>query len=405
MSEATWLRAMRQLIDVLTLVTAMNLTGVRVDAAAGAERAAAVVERYGFVPGAILSLDLTDDLIPGVSARSQACGDCHGTQYSEWMQSRHAVAWSNEVFQQGYRLEPQPMCVHCHAPLLPLDRPAATPTGPSQAADSPLVVPPALGQDFAHEGIGCAACHVRQGRVITGAAAGLASAAALYAPHATEEWEDFGTPEFCSSCHQFNFPRGVDGSTIVTGQPMQNTFGEWLTYAADTVRPKTCTGCHMPNGSHRFPGSHDLDFLRASIALEQIVDNGRRFARLRSQGVGHNLPTGDLFRHMTLEARGRESSFMTVHRLGKVWDLPSDILEHGKIDDTVGGPGQGMGMRLVEDTTLAPGETRLVEIPADAVELRLRYHYALAEHELIGDVAQSLLVKTIWRIAVQPSSH
>ena len=118
----------------------------------------ALAHPVGFEPG----IDVLDE--PFVSA--ERCAVCHSDVVAEWASSRHAVAHSNPIYQQGLRDEPMAFCVRCHSPLSEQVR-AIEPTVAEWAArprshrqeveDSSLA---------ASEGITCVVCHQRDGRML-----------------------------------------------------------------------------------------------------------------------------------------------------------------------------------------------------------------------------------------------
>lgn len=128
---------------------------------------------------------------------------------------------------------------------------------------------------------------------------------------------------------------------------------------------ETCQQCHMPGGDHRFRGSHDEDYLKGALSVEVREQGGGYALLLKSRGVGHHLPTGDLFRHLTVEiaAPGSET-FVEVARLGRRFDLVHNA-ESGRY-----------GKRLVEDTSLRPFEERLVPVARpEGLRFRVRYFF------------------------------
>jgi hypothetical protein len=64
--------------------------------------------------------------------------------------SRHGQAWTNGIFQREYQQAPKPWCVNCHAPT---DRAARA----GWRAGDPRL---------AAQGVSCATCHVRGGRLV-----------------------------------------------------------------------------------------------------------------------------------------------------------------------------------------------------------------------------------------------
>ena len=92
----------------------------------------------------------------------------------------------------------------------------------------------------------------------------------------------------------------------------------------------------MPGGRHLFRGAWDVELLRRSPHVD-VVDgvglgdgvDGRALV-LRSVDVGHHFPTGDLFRHLTVEvcadghindadADKNDDAWRDVFRIGRVF--------------------------------------------------------------------------------------
>ncbi len=250
------------------------------------------------------------------------CQSCHQRQYSEWRGSRHAAAFSNAIFAASYAREPMRWCLQCHAPL-PEQIAAVGQARRVDAVRSPLVT----------EGVNCAACHVQEGRVLSA--------------------RELAAPDFCARCHQFNFP-GSD-------EPMQDTLAEWR---RSGVRQR-CQDCHMPEGAHRFPGAHDLAFLKSAIKVEVTSTANGASVTLRVPGAAHRVPTGDPFRRLYVE----------------LCDEPS-------CEEPLGSPSFGRGFtqknggwRLDRDSSLPPGAdevVREVSLPRPARHWRLMYGYAAA---------------------------
>ena len=139
---------------------------------------------------------------------------------------------------------------------------------------------------------------------------------------------------------------------------MQSTYSEWVAYRR-AGGAETCQGCHMPQGRHVMSGAHDVELLRGALAV--AVSDGA--LTVTSVGVGHSFPTGDVFRHLTVEVRedgGAPGAWRVVARLGRRFDTRLD--------------GETLLARKVEtaDTSLRPGEARVVRLPAAAKSWRVR---------------------------------
>jgi hypothetical protein len=101
---------------------------------------------------------------------------------------------------------------------------------------------------------------------------------------------------------------------------------------------------------------------------------------MHSRGVGHHFPTGDLFRHLTVEVSDvvrdgvdDDGAFVAVFRVGRTFG------------------GEGLDKRVVADTSLVPGVPRRVPLPSSTKRWRIRYHYAEARHERAGVAAPVVL--------------
>lgn len=217
---------------------------------------------------------------PALSARE--CQGCHEREYQEWAGSRHAQAWSNALFTESFRESGSPWCVNCHAPLA------------EQRSQHFLGEggPPGL----LEEGVTCAACHLRDGVILTG----REPSQAAQEVHPVRLERELGTAEFCGGCHEFPLP---EVSASVGPAPhllMQQTLTEWRASRA-ARRGERCQSCHMAGGSHAFPGGHALEWVRGALELTwQWRGRSRVCAVVRSRNAGHAVPTGDLFRRLRL---------------------------------------------------------------------------------------------------------
>ncbi len=265
----------------------------------------------------------------GLTVSARSCEPCHAEVTAEWRRSAHADAFDNALFRASYRFEPSAWCVNCHAPL------------PEQAA----------GQ-LRDEGVGCAACHIRGGAILS--ARPPTQAAQEAHPIVVEPRLD--QPELCAGCHQFNWPTSM--APVRYGpHPMQNTFAEYLRSGSS----QTCADCHMAKG-HRMPGGHDRELVRAAldVSVEARPRNQVR-VRLASRGVGHAVPTGDPFRRLALQLC-----------VTAACEAPLKEVFFGRRFDAA------RNGRLVAETTVpASGERRVVVTTAERARYwRLVYRYA-----------------------------
>lgn len=268
-------------------------------------------DAFGFT-GGMEALEIDS---PGLTSRSCVV-ECHADVAAQFAKTQHAHASTDPIFQRSRRVEPATRCLNCHDPL-------------SRLGES---------------GVTCAVCHLREGVV-------LSSRESPRSPHPVRVTPGLRDGTLCQGCHQFNFTRRE--------LPMQDTFGEWRAYVAEGGR-RTCVTCHMRDG-HTFVGAHQPRALAANLsASARVLDDGRVELSLRTIGVGHRFPTGDVFRTLSVEVSSPRAPthFRAVALLGRRYALTPEP-------------------QVVIDTTLAPGEVRAVMLgPSSWVErVRLRYHF------------------------------
>jgi hypothetical protein len=298
---------------------------------------------------------------------AESCGGCHGAALDAWRASAHADAWTSPLFRAGLKVEPKAFCVGCHAP---------------EAAR-------------AEEGIGCVTCHearneARHEAQGDGRGAGRADAGAGHAV-ALRTRDELRDPAFCRDCHEFTTPAFEGGRMRATDLPMQSTFSEWLAYRS-AGGAETCQSCHMPGGRHAMAGTRDVELLRRALAVTVTSGSAGTTLTLASTGVGHRFPTGDLFRHLTVEVRvvADESSedddaWRVVDRVGRTFEtrLDAATLLARKVETT--------------NTSLVPGAPRVVALPeGDRPRAwRVRYHYGSERDEERALVPVETLVTTL----------
>lgn len=209
---------------------------------------------------------------------AEACRDCHALEYKEWRGSRHSLAWSNDFFQYDYQKDKRQWCRNCHIPLV------------AQQKNTEAAIA------LRAEGVNCIACHVR-GDVF------FAKRKRPGSPHNTQARTSFGDDQFCAGCHQFNFPIFDEHEELAgyTSLPMQATVAQFR--AGPFAKTHTCRDCHATSpGGHSYPGGHDLGMLRQALSF-QVCRSGQRVQTvLTNIGAGHNVPTGDVHRHIVVKA-------------------------------------------------------------------------------------------------------
>lgn len=295
------------------------------------------------------------------------CAACHAEIAAEWASSAHALTWTNKVFLAEYRRSRDGFCRDCHAPLVRAqvwDRVSA----PLRAGHAPLpLVSPALDREvyaLATRGVDCAACHVREGRVLGARGHGEAD-------HAARRDARLATGDFCGGCHQFRFPAPEPARPLLyhPEEALQKTVAEWK---RSRLAGRPCQGCHMPvvrkpDGtsykSHAFAAFRDPAFLASAVSVE--VTARRRGAKIfvvatLSPGeIGHAFPTGDMFRRAVFTVRVGAATASAELRRYFAPTMTADGRRHllGEVDDTrVPAPGAGPPRRLRFTLDAAPAE-------------------------------------------------
>ena len=234
---------------------------------------------------------------------AQGCNACHFAVHDAWSDSAHAHAWDDPIFQEALTAAGNaPVCSSCHLPLANQQAQLVVEYTGGPLTSATLEDNPAWDATLQQEGVTCAACHVRDGQIVS-------TSAPEHAPHPIAVSDELSTPEFCATCHQLTWP----GSE----QPFYDTFGEWSrsSWAAAGVR---CQDCHMPPSAGpvtagRFAAVSDHRTLsnpaRAVSLLVELppgpITRGQpleAMVRVQNTGAGHAFPTGSPFRYALLEA-------------------------------------------------------------------------------------------------------
>lgn len=321
----------------------------------------------------------------GHRARARAaavldCARCHEREAHEWQGSRHRVAFDGRPFREALAREPsevRPFCRGCHAPEL-----AALALSPeARAYAAPAELRPELAP-LTSLGVTCLSCHSPHDAEVPETAAPMGAGL-----RALE-----GLDAACATCHEFAFSDG-EGT-------MQRTVSEHLASGSR----EGCVSCHMPlvdepgaaggvaqRRSHTLRGGHDPELVRGALAVSaERLGPGARVT-LTPRAVGHSLPTGDLFRRLTVE--------LSAVRPDGTLGAPSRVSLGRSFRP--GGAGEGHTVE-VADSRLEPGAgARVLELAsrdegASAAPLRLRVvlervsHYdalgrAQIESELVLD--------------------
>lgn len=271
---------------------------------------------------------------------AHSCKNCHAQEFRDWSKSRHSVAHSNEIFLRGYHYEPHERCLNCHAPSAHRG---------SQEASS--------------EGVTCITCHESQNP--SSGDIELAS-------------------RQCARCHQFQFlkPEGF----------AQRTFDEWKEYAKMAgAEARSCQGCHMPKGSHVFIGPHSAKKKKTSLEIWIRNQQSKTTLHLKNAKAGHDVPTGDVFRHLTIEVKlEKQKRYQLLGRIGR-----NPFLVLTKTDQ-----GQSVSLNFKNNNAIRPREERVIVLPNNSRSVRVVYFFEAPWAGAIYRDPEGLAKKIIWEEAV-----
>ena len=222
------------------------------------------------------------------SLAPDACGQCHADQYRDWRTSLHGktigpgLLWQFRLMDQQAANE----CMRCHAPLAEQKALMALERGWSAAPSSPR--PSYIPANLDHQGLVCAACHVRAhmrfGPPTRKPNAGPLAHAGFRSSPAFED------SRFCAVCHQFR-----ESGPRLNGKFLENTYEEWRN-SRFARTGQSCQSCHMPDRRHLWRGIHDPAMTASALTVTldlTTVDTGhmRAQARITNTGAGHHFPT------------------------------------------------------------------------------------------------------------------
>lgn len=296
---------------------------------------------------------------------SRTCGDCHKDIYAGFSRSLHSLSFTNPIFSMAYaraymetKGAAKETCLKCHAPTVLI----------TKDADAALPI--------TREGVTCDFCHSIESVDLSSpnpfrldlAGKKRASMKDAKSPaHSASYAEWFNKSEMCAACHEIASVHGVKTAT---------TYSEWKTseYAAKGVQ---CQGCHMPKVSgaavdpsiktassgkvHDHSLSHNVDTMKGALKLHVSKaerSKGDRYIvdiNVTNARAGHAVPTGTQPREVVLEVTvkdadgGMEMQRKTFGK--KIADAEGNVI-------TPGGAACVNGEKIIENTSINPGETR-----------------------------------------------
>ena len=296
----------------------------------------------------------TPPLLGKLSA--EECAVCHQAFYDEWRTTIHSQAWTDPYFQTDWQFDgAQHTCRLCHTPLDRQQPHKVLGYRDTDKWDPIMEDNPDFDPKLQHEGVTCAACHYRDGKIV-----GVLGN--TNAPHPVQKLED--PNQVCVRCHIvegerwdtfFRFPpcgtvaeikstlaadpdkQGLEkliaemqsDSENESGVPVKipgvdtMTPGKTGEVTASNTRTLGCVQCHMPlvkrplveggvvrnTRQHLWRGGHDPEMVKKALSVafveaEQQGEDNRRFRlTLANTGAAHYVPTGTPDRHLTVHLR------------------------------------------------------------------------------------------------------
>lgn len=229
--------------------------------------------------------------VPGLANRSaQNCRACHPIAHDGWAAGPHGRPVSPEMLAAVDQAAIS-ACATCHRPLADQHDEAPSWT----RTDAPGPPNPAWDGTLRTEGVTCASCHVREGRI----AVATEDVARRTAPHPMAYAPDLTDERACAACHQLTWP-GAD-------VPLYDTVGEW-SRSAWKAAAVGCVDCHWSGIT-----PHEASPSPARAWSLIVRPERRRIVRgdtpwtvaitLQNTGAGHAMPSGSPFRGYRLTAK------------------------------------------------------------------------------------------------------
>lgn len=259
--------------------------------------------------------------------RAEECAACHQEFYDEWSTTIHSQAWTDPYFKVDFEFDgSQQICLNCHIPLDRQQENLVLGFHDKEKWDPILAPNPDFDHDLQQEGVTCAVCHLKEGKI-------LGPRGSTDAPHPVEKLQTGN--QICVRCHVvsgdrwdtfFRFPPCGTVAEIRAGKAQQeppSPRGRSGEMTIEEIADLGCVGCHMPltkrppaEGSeprelrrHLWRGGHDPTMVKQALTITLREESDappekRRFAlSLTNTGAAHYVPTGTPDRHLTVSLR------------------------------------------------------------------------------------------------------
>ena len=264
---------------------------------------------------------------------AKECATSHQEFYDEWQTTIHSKAWTEPYFQTDWKFDgSQHSCRLCHTPLDRQQPEKVLGYRDTDKWDPVLEDNPDFDPGLQHEGVTCAACHYRDGKIV-----GVIGN--TNAPHPVKKLDDAN--QICVRCHIvegdkwdtfFRFPPCGTVAEIKSSRSqspnkktVKGSTGEHLVSNSSSLG---CVECHMPvvkralvkdgkirqTRHHYWRGGHDPEMVKKALTIKfselNLINNtsssqGKRQFTLtiENTGAAHYVPTGTPDRHLTVQLR------------------------------------------------------------------------------------------------------
>ena len=200
--------------------------------------------------------------------KAEFCKECHIDIYNEWVESRHAKAYTSSTYRQATNDYQFTSCLACHVPE-------------PRVSDEPL-----KSRDiFREEGVTCSSCHLEESKML-----GPVEPTSKLTPHPMGVMEDrYRNSKFCGRCHE-------------------GTFKEWKRVISEEKH--TCQECHMPSIKKKLTqATHLLSKIIVTVSMEKEVLQKRH-----TFGIHRKLPDMEPFA-MDLKREGKQLKLILKNHL------------------------------------------------------------------------------------------
>jgi len=242
------------------------------------------------------------------SFSARECGNCHNEFYNEWLKSMHRMAWLDPYFQADFIYDDsKQICLNCHTPLENQQENLVLGFKDKEKFNPILKPNPDYDPQLRDEGLTCAVCHVRDGKIV-------GPLDIKHAPHPIIVDPDMA--HLTNPCIRCHVTSGERWDTFYRISPCGTVME-----IEESEQVPHCVGCHMPGVTrplvkgmkqrsarkHLFWGGHHPEMVQRAlmVAYKQNSDGNKHQFKFTLTNVAtvHFLPTGVPDRHLTLDLK------------------------------------------------------------------------------------------------------